>query len=176
MFDFDVRGAGDPDERRSEDVLGLGTVHLGAPVGDLPRGPALVIAPELRVGGAIEALRRARRSAAVVARQQRPLGVVTERDLLTHADVGAQGRDAAVATVMTSGLEPLRATDTVGASLRRMCAGRVWHLPIVCPSGLLLGSIDVSDLMIWLRDRMTLLSVDTVLGEGSPPETARDGW
>jgi CBS domain-containing protein len=163
MFDFDARG-GDPDEHRSQDVLGLGTVHLGAPVGDVPRGPVLAIAPELSVGGAIDALRRARRGAAVVARQQRPLGVVTERDLLSHADLAAEGRDVAVASVMIIGPEPLRGTDTVGTSLRRMCAARQWHLPIVCARGLLLGSIDVADLMLWLRDRMTLMSVDAALG------------
>jgi signal-transduction protein with cAMP-binding, CBS, and nucleotidyltransferase domain len=164
MFDFDARGSDDSDERRSEDVLGLGTVHLGARVGDVPRAPALVIAPELSVGGAIEALRRARRGAAVVARQQRPIGVVTDRDLLAHADLDVEGRDVAVASVMTIGAEPLRASDTVGASLRRMCGARQWHLPIVCSRGLLLGSIDIADLMMWLRDRMTLISVDAALG------------
>jgi CBS domain-containing protein len=163
MFDFDVRGS-DPDERRSEDLLGLGTVHLDAPVGDVPRGPALALAPELTVGGAIEALRRARRNAAVVVRQQRPLGIVTDRDLLAHADLDVEGRDIAVASVMTIGPEPLRASDTVGTSLRRMCAARQWHLPIVCSRGLLVGSIDIADLMLWLRDRMTLLSVDAALG------------
>jgi signal-transduction protein with cAMP-binding, CBS, and nucleotidyltransferase domain len=164
MFDFDVRGSDDPDQGRSEDVLGLGTVHLGALVGDVPRAPALAIAAELSVGGAIEALRRARRSAAVVVRQQRPIGVVTDRDLLAHADLDAEGRDVPVASVMTIGPEPLRATDTVGASLRRMCAARQWHLPIVCSRGMLLGSIDIADLMLWLRDRLTLLSVDAALG------------
>jgi CBS domain-containing protein len=163
MFDFDVRG-GDPGERRSEDVLGLGTVHLGAAVGEVPRGPALAIAPELSVGGAIEALRRARRSAAIVVRQQRPLGVVTDRDLLAHADLDAEGREVAVASVMTIGPDPLRATDSIGTSLRRMCAARQWHLPIVCERGFLLGAIDFADLMLWLRDRMTLLSVDAALG------------
>ena len=166
MFDFDVRGGGDLDEHRSEDVLALGTVHLGAPVVDVPRGPALAIAPELSVGGAIEALRRSRRGTAIVVRQQRPLGVVTDRDLLAHADLDAEGRDVAVASVMTIGPDPLRATDTVGTSLRRMCAARQWHLPIVCSSGLLLGSIDIADLTLWLRDRMTLLSVDAALRSG----------
>jgi CBS domain-containing protein len=164
MFDFDVRGSGDYDERRTESALGLGTVHLGAAVGDVPRGPVIALAPELSVGGAIEALRRSRRGTAVVVRQQRPLGIVTDRDLLAHADLDATGRDVAVANVMTIGPEPLRANDTVGTSLRRMCAARQWHLPIVCGNGLLLGSIDMADLMLWLRDRMTLLSVDAALG------------
>jgi CBS domain-containing protein len=164
MFDFDARGSSDFDELGTETALGLGTVHLGVPVGDVPRGPVIAIAPELSVGGAIEALRRSRRSTAVVVRQQRPLGIVTDRDLLAHADLDATGRDMAVANVMTIGPEPLRTTDTVGTSLRRMCAARQWHLPIVCGSGLLLGSIDMADLVLWLRDRMTLLSVDAALG------------
>ncbi|HVR03672.1 MAG TPA: CBS domain-containing protein [Polyangia bacterium] len=164
MFDFDVRGIGDSDERSGGELLGLGTVHLGMAVGEVPRGPSLALAPELSVGGAIEALRRSRRGAAVVARQQRPLGVVTERDLLAHADLEAEGREGIIASIMTSCPEPLRATDTVGASLRRMCAARQWHMPIVCARGLLLGSIDIADLMLWLRDRMTLLSVDAALG------------
>jgi CBS domain-containing protein len=168
MFDFDVRGSGVPDEDRPEGALGLGTVHLDAAVGDVPRPPALAFAPELTVGGAIEALRRARRSSAVVVRQQRPLGVVTDRDLLAHADLDAEGRDVAIANVMTIGPDPLRTTDTVGTSLRRMCAARQWHLPLVCERGLLLGSIDVADLMLWVRDRMTLLSVDAALDTGWP--------
>jgi CBS domain-containing protein len=168
MFDFDVRGSGVPDEDRPGGALGLGTVHLDAAIAEVPRAPALAFAPELTVGGAIEALRRARRTSAVVVRQQRPLGVINDRDLLAHADLAAEGRDVAVATVMTIGPEPLRATDTVGTSLRRMCAVRQWHLPIVCARGLLLGSIDVADLMLWVRDRMTLLSVDAALGTGWP--------
>jgi CBS domain-containing protein len=164
MFDFDVRGIGDSDERSGGELLGFGTVHLGTTVGEVPRGPSVALAPELSVGGAIEALRRARHGAAVVARQQRPLGIVTERDLLAHADLDAEGRGGTIASIMTSCPEPLRATDTVGASLRRMCAARQWHMPIVCARGLLLGSIDIADLMLWLRDRMTLLSVDAALG------------
>ena len=163
MFDFDVRGSSDFEERRTENALGLGTVHLGAAVGDVPRGPVIALAPELSVGGAIEALRRSRQRAAVVVREQRPIGIVTDHDLLALADDDA-GRELFVASVMTPCREPLRATDTVGMSLRRMCAARQWHLPLVCGRGLLLGSIDVADLTLWLRDRMTLLSVDAALG------------
>lgn len=163
MFDFDVRGALEPEGHRGNDVLALGTVHLGTPVADVPRAPVLALAPELSVGAAIEALRRARRSAAVVARDHRPLGVVTERDLLAHADLDPEGRRVAIANVMTLGHEPLLAGDTVGASLRRMCQMRQWHLPIVAGDGRLVGSIDVAELVMWLRDRMTLLSVEAAV-------------
>jgi CBS domain-containing protein len=168
MFDFDVLGISQLDEPRSgDDVLTLATVHMGAAVGEIARGPALTLAPEVSVSGAIEALRRSRRGAAVIVRQQRPLGIVTDHDLLAHVDAAPETREAAIVTVMTACREPLRATDTVGAALRRMCATRTWHLPLVCGRGLLLGSIDIADLTLWLRDRMTLLSVDTALGAGA---------
>jgi signal-transduction protein with cAMP-binding, CBS, and nucleotidyltransferase domain len=164
MFDFDVRGIGELDGSRPDEVLGLGTVHLGVAVGDVPRGPALALAPDLSLAGAIEALRRSRRRAAVVVREQRPLGIVTDHELLAHADLDGESRALTVSSVMASCGEPLRATDTVGTSLRRMCAAGQWHLPLVCDRGLLLGSIDIADLTLWLRDRMTLLSVDAALG------------
>ena len=41
-----------------------------------------------------------------------------------------------------------------------MCAHRQWHLPIVCARGLFVGALDVTDLVLWLRDRLTLLSVE----------------
>ena len=163
MFDFDVRGLSELEEHRPSDVLGFGTVHLGAAVGDVPHGPALVLPADLSVAGAIEALRRSKNRAAVVVREQRPIGIVTDHDLLALSDDDAS-RELFVASVMTPCREPLRATDTVGTSLRRMCAARQWHLPVVCARGLLLGSIDVADLTLWLRDRMTLLSVDAALG------------
>jgi CBS domain-containing protein len=164
MFDFDVMALSEMDEARSNDVLALGAVHMGALVGDLPRGPALTLAPEVSLVAAMRALSGSRRAAAVIVREQRPLGVVTDRQLLTHLDGDGRAPDRAVSTIMTADIEPLRADDTVGATLRRMCAAGLWHLPVVCNRGLLLGAIDISDVTIWLRDRLTLLSVDAALG------------
>jgi hypothetical protein len=41
-----------------------------------------------------------------------------------------------------------------------MCARRQWHLPIVCSRGLFLGALDIADISLWLRDRLTMISVD----------------
>src|SRR6185312_2398516 len=48
----------------------------------------------------------------------------------------------------------------VAAAMDAMCPRRQWHLPIVCARGLFLGALDITDLSVWLRDRMTLISVD----------------
>ena len=53
---------------------------------------------------------------------------------------------------------------TVGTALRSMCARRQWHLPIVCSRGLFLGALDIADISLWLRDRLTFLSVDAAFG------------
>ncbi|HVZ75328.1 MAG TPA: CBS domain-containing protein [Polyangia bacterium] len=164
MFDFDVLGIGENDPPRANDVLALGTVHLSARLAEVPRAPALSLAPEVSVGAAIEAMRRSKRGAAIVVRQQRPIGIVTDHDLLAPPDAESDLHEQPLATVMTACREPLRATDTVGAALRRMCATRQWHLPLVCAEGLLVGAIDIADLSMWLRDRMTMLSVDAALG------------
>jgi CBS domain-containing protein len=164
MFDFDVLDFTAAESPQANDVLGIGTVHLSARLAEVTRAPAVVLAPEITVGAAIEALRRANRGAAVVVRQQRPIGIVTDHDLLSPPDMGREPRDLPLVTVMTACRDPLRATDSVGAAMRRMCATREWHLPLVGRDGLLLGSLDIGDLSLWLRDRMTLLSVDTALG------------
>jgi CBS domain-containing protein len=164
MFDFDVLALSEMDEARSNDVFALGAVHMGTLVADLPRGPALMLAPEVSLVAAARALRGSRRGAAVVVREQRPLGIVTDRQLLAHLGGDDRAPNRAVSTIMTTGLDPLRATDTVGATLRRMCATATWHLPVVCERGLLIGAIDLCDVTLWLRDRMTLLSADAALG------------
>ena len=166
MFDFDVLGIseGREGDDRSGDALALATVRLNELVIDVPRAPALVLAPETTVAAAVETLRRRVRGAAVVIRHQRPIGVVTDRDILGRAG-DHDWRTLAVADLMIPCEEPLHERDTVGTALRRMCGARRWHLPLVCRRGLLLGSVDIADLSLWLRDRMTMLSVDAALAQ-----------
>jgi signal-transduction protein with cAMP-binding, CBS, and nucleotidyltransferase domain len=159
MFDFDVRGVSDLDDGRSPAVPALQTVHLSERIGDVIRAPAVTLAPETSLGAASEALGRAARGAAVIVRGQRPAGVLTCHDLLTQAP-----SELSVVALMTACREPLRTTDTVGEALRRMCAARLWHYPLVCTRGLFVGAIDIADLTLWLRDRLTMLSVDVALG------------
>src|SRR5262249_8066106 len=117
MFDFDVRGVSELEDARPDAMYALGMVHMGARIGEVARGPAVTLAPETSVGGAIEALNRSARGAAVILRNQRPVGVVTSQDLLAH-----DARELSVVTLMTACREPLRADDTVGEALRRMCS------------------------------------------------------
>jgi CBS domain-containing protein len=170
MFDFDVlkiSEASDGEDidragmRDERSVLGLHMQRLDVRVTEIPRGPALTLPPEAGLASAIEAMRQRARGAAVVVQNQRPLGIITDRDVLTHAcgDIDDL-RSIPLGSVMVPCTDPLREVDTVGSALRTMCARRQWHLPIVCSRGLFLGALDIADISLWLRDRLTMISVD----------------
>jgi CBS domain-containing protein len=165
MFDFDVREIGDRDGDIARSPLdgeafALSTVRLDLAIGQLPRGPALTLSPDTGVAAAMAAMRRRGARAAVVVQNHRPIGVVTDRDILNACGDTDDLRVIAIGSIMSACDEPLRDSATVADALRAMCARRVWHLPIVCRRGLFLGALDIGDVAIWLRDRMTLISVD----------------
>lgn len=162
MFDFDVLDISDaPASDSSRDVFGISMVRLDARVTNIPRGPALTLPPETSIATAIDSMRRRRRGAAVVLQTQRPIGVVSDRDILAQAGGEIDDlRAVPVSAVMVPCAEPLREDDSVASALRKMCAQRQWYLPIVCGGGLFVGALDVADLSLWLRDRLTLMTVD----------------
>jgi CBS domain-containing protein len=141
---------------------------MAVPVTDIPRGPAITLAPGTAVVSALEAMRNRRRGGVIVVQNHRPVGVVTDRDILgrVHAEI-EDLRTLPLSAVMTPCTRPLRDTDTVSSALRRMCAQRQWHQPIVCRRGLMLGALDLGDVSLWLRDRMTVMSVDACFSEGA---------
>jgi CBS domain-containing protein len=172
MFDFDVLKISEPaqesdgGEVNDRSALALNIVRMDVPVTDIARGPALTMSPEAAVATAIESMRRRRCGAAVVVQHHRPIGVVTDRDILSQALAEVDDlRTVPVANVMSPVTRAISETDSVGTALRTMCAQRQWHLPIVCRRGLFLGALDVADVALWLRDRMTLLSVDAAFSQ-----------
>jgi CBS domain-containing protein len=175
MFDFDVLKISEAAEGEGSEggdgassgasAAGLSTLHLDTRITDIPRGPALTLSPEAGVASAMAAMRQRGRGAVVVVQNHRPVGVVTDRDILTHTSAEVDDlRAIAIGAVMSPCPDPLRETDSVASALRTMCARRQWHLPIVCNRGLFLGALDIADLSLWLRDRLTLLSVDAAFG------------
>ena len=84
-------------------------------VTDVPRGPALTLSPEAGVATAIEAMRQRARGAAVVVQNHRPIGVVTDREILTQACADVDDlRAIPIGSVMLPCAEPLRESDTGG--------------------------------------------------------------
>ena len=162
MFDFDVleiSNAQPADGAR--EVFGFEMVRLDTGVTEIPRGPALTLSPETSIAAAIDSMRRRRRGSAIVLRNHRPVGVLSDRDILAQAcgDIDDL-RAVPISALAVPCTEPLGEDDTVGTALRKMCAHRQWHLPIVCGRGLLVGGLDIADLSLWLRDQLTLMTVE----------------
>lgn len=164
MFDFDVRENGRDAEAARARLVGeafaLSTLRLDVPVGEIPRGPALTLSPETGVAAAMTAMRRRGARAAIVVQNHRPVGVVTDRDILNACGSRDDLQATAVGAIMAPCEEAVRDSDTVADALRALCSSRSWHLPLVCRRGLFLGALDIADISLWLRDRMTLISVD----------------
>jgi CBS domain-containing protein len=157
MYDFDVLRVSALDEERPSETLALGSTALSAPLSDMPRGAVPSLPPEATVAAAIKVMQRGARPAVVVVRNQRPLGVVTPADVAAHACSQIDDlQELPLVAVMTACAAPLKTTDTVGEAFRRMCTLRQWHLPLVSAEGLIAGSLDITDLCLWIRDRMTV--------------------
>jgi CBS domain-containing protein len=161
MFEFDVREINGAQSHGDGDALGFNLVHLDARVTDIPRAPVLTLPPETSIATAIDVMRHRQRDIAIVVRNQRPLGVVCARDAIAQvcSDIEAL-RATPISALMIPSAHPLCEDDSVGTALRKMCAHQQWHLPIVCARDLFVGALDVADLARWMRDRLTILTVE----------------
>jgi CBS domain-containing protein len=164
LYDFDVLAASERDEIHPGHGLdGGGAIRsaFDALVTEIPRSPALTLAPETAVATAVEAMRARRRSVAIVLRNQRPVGLLTDRDILSrHGVLHGELGSVPVGSVMSPCPQPLRLRDTVATALKQMGARRSWQVPIVCEEGLFLGALDLTDISLWLSDSLTQVSVE----------------
>ncbi|WP_368419545.1 CBS domain-containing protein [Rhodovarius sp.] len=85
-------------------------------------------------------------SAVIISPDRRPIGIVTERDLMRR--LLNQERDpktTALADIMTTDLKVARADDNLLDWLRQMSNDRFRHLPIVDEDGILVGIMSQGD-------------------------------
>lgn len=160
MFDFDVRATTPLTE--SELLESLARVpalddDLRTPIDGIPRRPALILDPQRTLKEAAELMAERRMGTALVASHGVLMGVVSERDLLAKMmESPVTAPTAAVWTAMTKGAGPdtLTESDAVGYALRRLRTLGVRALPVVHPTGGLLGLFDINDIVAWLCDRL----------------------
>ena len=107
------------------------------------------VAPEDSVRKVVKLLQEECTGAAMVCRDGKLIGVFTERDFLKHLADGAN-LDQPVGEVMVQNPVTLRAADTVARAIGLMSAGGFRRLPIVDPTGKLLGVVKVSGILHYL--------------------------
>lgn len=98
---------------------------------------------------------------------QRPVGVLTDRDLAIR--VVAAGRDAdrlTVADVMTKNVIWVQEATSIEMALQSMRAGPCRRLPVVDEDGHLVGLVTLDDALSWLADELN--AIRSLLNRESP--------
>ncbi len=113
--------------------------------------PIIVAAPDDTALAAARQLRDASVGSLVVLREERVVGILTDRDLALR--VVAEGRDATttkVREIMTEDPFVLKGSETVDTAVRTMEKHGIRRLPLVDTSGRVVGIVTADDLLAHL--------------------------
>jgi len=86
----------------------------------------------------------------IVTKDHIPVGILTERDILTKVLAGALPGNTPIENVMTHSVDVIREGSSVGAIIKRMHEGGFRHMPIVDHSGHLQGVVSVKRIVEYL--------------------------
>lgn len=113
-----------------------------------PSAPCCV-QPSATIREAIALLQRDPSGSTLICRDEKLIGIFTERDALR---LMAEPPDwgAAIETVMTANPVTLSHNDSVGEAIQRMSSGHYRHLPIVDSNGRPLGMLKAAAIMHYL--------------------------
>lgn len=109
-----------------------------------------LIGPDESVAAAADRMRqRIVGSLIVVDGAKRPLGIVTDRDLVIRALADARDADSTpVSEVMTPDIVVATSDTSINSALRLMRDGPFRRLPIVNREGVVIGLVTIDDLLI----------------------------
>ena len=110
----------------------------------------LSVEPDAKLSAAVKILSERRIGAVLVmSNNERIEGILSERDIVrVIGERGAAVLDEPVSAVMTRKVVCCRQTDTVGAIMEKMTAGKFRHLPVL-EGGEIVGLISIGDVVKW---------------------------
>ncbi|MGX7678530.1 CBS domain-containing protein [Jatrophihabitans sp. DSM 45814] len=118
-------------------------------VAQVMRPPVITIEPNAHVGAAAYLMKHAGATALVVVddeKSKRPLGIVTETDIVRMVADGQDVDEVRIRDLMTKSLTVRRETTNLGDAARTMMDGRFRHLPIV-EDGTVVGMVEIGDVL-----------------------------
>ncbi len=115
-------------------------------VGDIMTRHVLTAPPSATVAEAATRMNERRVGAIVVEEDGRPVGILTERDLLRLAASGADAGSARVVEWMTADLNTTTPSEEITAAFQKLAGQSYRHLPVV-EDGRLAGIISIRDLV-----------------------------
>ena len=107
----------------------------------------VIVSADMTVRDAVKLMHTQNIGAVMIGDAQSLTGIFTERDLAFK--VVAAGRDpdkVLLADVMTRNPDTLRPEDSPHDALQRMSQGRYRHLPVVAPTGRVVGMVSIRDI------------------------------
>lgn len=126
----------------------------------------IVAAPEESCAAVAGKMREHHVGAVVIVMGERPVGIVTDRDLV--ARVLAQGLppELPVGEAMTPRPITVRTTDSIDAVAFAMRQSGVRRVPIVAPDGTLAGIVTLDDLYVLLSAELSTTAQAVVANRG----------
>jgi CBS domain-containing protein len=131
------------------------------------RKPVAIIAPEASIGSAAELMEQRHVGALVVVERDRPIGIVTDRDLALRALGRWLGPNVPVADVMSSDLIVVHEEHRLDEALYVMRRSGVRRLPIVDNGGRLVGMVTLDDLLVMLSGELSF-GIEAVMQNRGP--------
>jgi CBS domain-containing protein len=160
MFDFDVLR---PDILVEPEALISRGNHLRrlaflTPIRALPMKRPLLLAPDGSLGEAADLMMADKAPAALVVRDDSLLGLLRERDILRMVRLPEADLDrTSVWQAMTPEPPCCLDTDSVASALRSFRTHGIDHLPIVAEAGSPVGILDMSALVDWMSNQLTVV-------------------
>ncbi len=158
MFDFDVRSGHDTPAPRI--LAGISVLHafrdqLTEAVIKVPRRAPLLLSPVCTLGEALRLMSARHAAAAVVASHGVLLGMLDERELVRRMlDPTPPTADLPIWKVMAADPETLLDSDPVAYAVRKLWTLGGRAMPIVSPSGALVGVLETQDVVAWMCERL----------------------
>ena len=119
----------------------------------LGRGPAVEIFPDISLRTVAEILAKENVGAVPVHGRHGPIGIVSERDVVTAVAHGADQDTTHARDIMSTGLVTAPPDATILAVGRAMAEHGVRHVPVV-RDGALLGMLSMRDVVEALADEL----------------------
>ena len=113
-----------------------------------PKQP-ICVAPDSSVSDAMALLKQHRTGSVLVVRDEKLVGIFTERDALRMMAEGASF-DTPISKVMIENVTSLSAGDSVGTAIAKMSAGKYRRLPIVDDSGKPVGLLTTTGILHYM--------------------------
>lgn len=134
--------------------------HFGLTVGTLSPGTVLSCGPQTPLADAIVKMRRANSSSVIVVEANRPIGIVTEHDLLRLPASSAEARAQPVETIMSKPVHTISIHASPQSAIVRMRERDVRHLVTVDEDGCLVSIISQTDLIRQVSNKKPFIAND----------------